>query len=59
MDIRYLSLGLAIGLVAGIAADELVICISSGLVLGYAIGEARKKKALRGDGPRKSPGRGT
>jgi hypothetical protein len=49
ISIRYLALGLAIGVAAGIASGELLICISSGLVLGYAIGEARRKKAVQGN----------
>jgi hypothetical protein len=49
MSIKYLALGLAIGVAAGIASGELLICISSGLVLGYAIGEARKNKAVQGN----------
>jgi uncharacterized ferredoxin-like protein len=49
MSIKYLALGLAIGVAAGIASGEFLICISSGLVLGYAIGEARKHKAVQGN----------
>jgi hypothetical protein len=49
MKIGSLALGLAIGIVSGIASGELLICIPSGLVLGYAIGEARKKKTEQGN----------
>src|SRR4051812_2974194 len=48
-NVKFLALGLAIGVAAGIASGELLICISAGLVLGYAIGEARKNKAVQGN----------
>jgi hypothetical protein len=47
MNLPYLALGLAIGIAVGLFSGELVACIPSGLVLGYAIGEARKKKGGR------------
>ena len=50
MSLLYLVLGLAIGIAAGLFSGELLVCIPSGLVLGYAIGEARKKKAVKGNG---------
>ena len=52
MNLPYLALGLALGIGVGLVSGELVACIPSGLVLGYAIGEARKKKAGQGKAPR-------